>query len=92
MIRISIFEFKCLVHFNIGIIINLSGCYDSTQCKPGVTEIELLHHFVTRKEILVKDKAREIAPDGRKTRTDHGLLEWLKVIKLCLHSEIRDLP
>lgn len=52
------------------------------QCQPSGIEIELLHHFMTRKEGPVKDKAREAAPEGKKAKTDHGLLEWLKV---CSH-------
>ncbi|XP_057300054.1 uncharacterized protein LOC130630543 [Hydractinia symbiolongicarpus] len=54
------------------------GRYDSQQCRPTPSVVELFHFFNNRATVMVKDAAKQIAPDGRKTKNEEGLLEWLK--------------
>jgi len=68
-----------LCSFNF-IFHSITGVYDSSSCRPSTDyECELLHHFAVRTKHTVKQQLSLVIPDGKRMKTDQGLLDWLKV-------------
>lgn len=54
------------------------GTYDSQECKPSDGDKEILHYLANREHMTVKERIKQIAPDGRKTRVDKGLVDYIE--------------
>lgn len=61
----------------------LIGIYDSTECSPDVMECRLFHSHLTRKSISCRESLRLIT-EGRKSKSDQGLIDNIKVSGFCL--------